>query len=883
MIVRPQAALIREALDLFLVEQAILEVRALDAGPKRTIAGYFDLAHIDDAVEAAIDIAIHTPAPAIYCTLNPVDPILLARAVNRVEPHAKTLTANENILCRRWVLIDLDVPRPTGISTTDIEHDAALAATADVQRWLEDTVGVPADAIVRADSGNGGHLLLHINLPNDAAAEALIKRVLAAVAQFAAERYPMVKVDASVTNAARICKLYGTVARKGDSTAERPHRLAQILSQPDRLTICPPDLLAALAHLAPAGPSSRSSSARHEPPERFDARAFLAGHGVEIRKEKPFATGMLLELAVCPWNPEHARGEAWVFVPDDGPILAGCHHDSCQGKQWADLREAIGAPRSDGRRPAEPRRAETTDGASAPHEPGEPPPAPETGAEPSPASEVPPLGVLLDAIIAVLTRYVVFRSPAQTVAIALWIAHTHALAAFDVTAYLDVRSAARRSGKSRLLEVIRELIPSPELVAQLTEAATFRLIEDQARPPTLLIDEVDAIFKGPPTERTEGLRALLNAGYRRGLTVPRCVGMGRSIKVHRFPTFCPKAFSGIGSSLPDTVTDRSISIVLPRRKQRSEPVVKLRPRTYGPEATKVREMFAMWAGAAVKRLGHAEPEMPDLGNDRAEEVWEPLLAIADDAGGDWPQQARAAALELSGGEPDTESIGVLLLRAIYEVFHPTTAEPAVPNPDAMDRMFTADIIGALIERESEPWGAWWGRDMHQGVQGPATKLASLLKPFGVIPKSIRIDGHTAKGYERAAFADAWERYVAPAAPPSNPSPAPECDGDTGRSRHAGTTVGAQGFETLRHARGEIPAVTPETLGAQGLCRRDGSEAGAPAQNGTGLPGDAAVVLVQDVFPGARVVACLGCGGTGWRSDDGRCAACGAQPELERTA
>src|SRR4029450_10252932 len=103
--------------------------------------------------------------------------------------------------------------------------------------------------------------------------------------------------------------LYGTVARKGDSTAARPHRLAQILWQPDRLIVCPSAVLAALAAHAPAGPPSSASAARHERPERFDARAFLAEYGVEIRREKPCATGMLLELGVCPWNPEHTRGE----------------------------------------------------------------------------------------------------------------------------------------------------------------------------------------------------------------------------------------------------------------------------------------------------------------------------------------------------------------------------------------------------------------------------------------------------------------------------------------------------------------------------------------------------------------------------------------------
>src|SRR5262249_58688354 len=139
---------------------------------------------------------------------------------------------------------------------------------------------------------------------------------------------------------------------------------------------------------------------------------------------------------------------------------------------------------------------------------------------------------------------------------------------------------------------------------RLSEAAMFRLIEAEAGPPTLLVDEVDAIFKGPSNDRTEGLRALLNAGYKRGVTIPRCVGQGNSLRVHRFPTFCAKMLSGIGSSLPDTVLDRSIPIAVARRK-RSEPVAKFRLRIAAAEATPIREGLAAWAATATDALRDA--------------------------------------------------------------------------------------------------------------------------------------------------------------------------------------------------------------------------------------------------------------------------------------
>jgi hypothetical protein len=443
-------------------------------------------------------------------------------------------------------------------------------------------------------------------------------------------------------------------------------------------------------------------------------------------------------------------------------------------------------------------------------------------------TEPPTLATLLDSIVAQLTRYVVFRSPAQPAAIALWVAHTHVLDAFDVTPYLHVRSAERRSGKSRVLEVIQPLVARPQFSVQLTEAATFRLIE--AEQPTLLIDEVDAIFKGPPSDRTEGLRALLNAGYRRGATVPRCVGMGLKLTVHHFSVFCAKAMSGIGTSLPDTVADRSIPIVLARRKK-TEPVAKFRPRNYGPKAKQVREQLEAWAQQAIDGLTNSQPEVPDLGNDRAEEVCESLLAIADVAGGEWPKRARDAARELSGGEPDTDSVGVQLLKAIYDVFTPKSPDPETPTPDPIDQMPTIDLLAALIEREGELWGQSWGRDVRQAIrdgensQGPATKLASMLKPLGIQPKSIRLPdppGGTRKGYERANFADAGERYCGIPLVDAGTPPQPT------------STNGLQA-ETMPEPRGNVPASRDaEILGREELCRRSGAEPGGGHSDRIGM-------------------------------------------------
>lgn len=402
------------------------------------------------------------------------------------------------------------------------------------------------------------------------------------------------------------------------------------------------------------------------------------------------------------------------------------------------------------------------------------------------------LSALLNTLVALLRRYVVFPKPSQADACALWIAHTHVLDAFEVTPYLNVRSAEKRSGKTRVIEVLQQVVPRPWHAVNPTEAVLFRKIEQQR--PTILLDEVDAIFKEPQSSRTEGLRATLNSGYRRGATVDRCDKTAHGTNLVAFKVFGPKLLAGIGT-LPDTVGDRCIPIVL-QRKRTGEQVAKFRPRDFAPEAAPIRAALEVWASGAIDRLRDTRPHVPDTLNDRSAEVWEPLLAIADEAGGDWPLRSRAAAVELNGGEPDVESFPVTLLRAIFDVFHERKA----------DRILTTDLLAALVEREGEPWPTWWGTDVDMARKGSETpraaaaKLAAMLKPFEVFPRSLRTVGGKGKGYYRSDFADAFERYLRV------------------QSRDNGTTLGAQGFEASRPASAWNGGGTAETLAAQALSR-----------------------------------------------------------------
>lgn len=352
----------------------------------------------------------------------------------------------------------------------------------------------------------------------------------------------------------------------------------------------------------------------------------------------------------------------------------------------------------------------------------------------------------LDEVARFVERYVVLPNGHCVTAIALWVAHTWVLDAFDVTPYLVVQSAEKRSGKTRLLEVLELLTPQPWRVVQPSEAVLFRKIAKDR--PVLLLDEADAVFNAK-NSGTEPLRAALNAGFRRGATVPRCVGEGANLKVEDFPVFCVKCLAGIGR-LPDTIEDRGIVIRLDRATPAEQRRVRrLRFKEAEVEAAPIRAQLARWAEAALPKLREARPALPEELDGRAADAWEPLLAVAEQAGDGWAVTAWGSALALStGAAREDESLRVRLLSDIRRVF----------EEHGTDRLATADLIEALAEDEASPWGDWHGRRMT-----PQT-LSRLLRPFGIRPAVIRTGQVTPRGYRREDFEDAWARYLAPLPP-----------------------------------------------------------------------------------------------------------------------
>jgi hypothetical protein len=355
----------------------------------------------------------------------------------------------------------------------------------------------------------------------------------------------------------------------------------------------------------------------------------------------------------------------------------------------------------------------------------------------------------LGQVVSFLRRYVVLTAE-QADAIALWVVHTHAFEAAEATPYLAITSAEKESGKTRLLETLELLVAKPWLTGRATPAVLTQKID--AEEPTLLLDESDAAFGGEK-EYAEVLRGILNTGYRRGGKTSVAVATGRDFSYRDLSTFSPKAIAGIGK-LPDTVQSRSIPIRL-KRKASEERVERFRRRHVEAAAAPVRERVECFSSAELEALERAEPELPEELGDRAADVWEPLLAIADCAGGEWPQRARQAARALSAKQPgEDDSLGVRLLQDIRTVFLRRDT----------GRIFTEELLAALEQIDDAPWGDWYGKLIS------SRKLAQLLKPYAIKPKTIRIGEQTKSGYDRGWFADAWARYLS--------APEPEgCDED----------------------------------------------------------------------------------------------------------
>jgi hypothetical protein len=277
----------------------------------------------------------------------------------------------------------------------------------------------------------------------------------------------------------------------------------------------------------------------------------------------------------------------------------------------------------------------------------------------------------------------------------------------------------------------------------LSTAAIYRSLgDDDHDTPTLLIDEADALFgTKSKAEQNEDLRGLLNAGFQRDRPVMRCVGPNQDPT--EFNTFAMCALAAI-KALPDTIVDRAVVIDL-KRRQPGETVARFRIRRDTPPLLELRARLTAWTreGERLTQLGDAEPQMPESIEDRAQDAWEPLIAIADAAGGDWPELARAACADLCAQADGIDDDDIQLLADIEDTFARLLVE-FVPS---------TQLVRELKEHDESPW-----RDNELTPH----KLAKMVKPFGVRPHQG--PGKVLRGYWRDDFDDPFRRYNRPDRP-----------------------------------------------------------------------------------------------------------------------
>jgi hypothetical protein len=302
---------------------------------------------------------------------------------------------------------------------------------------------------------------------------------------------------------------------------------------------------------------------------------------------------------------------------------------------------------------------------------------------------------------------------------------------------LLVTSAERDSGKTTLLGLVNLLSPRGLMIVDPSPAVLYRLVEKWK--PTLVVDEADDQFKENPP-----LRAVVNSGWTRGAGVPRCNPDTNEPEI--FSTFGPKAIGMKGRAIPDTTLSRSIVVEMVRKRPGERAADFEHLDDAGLKA--IRQQLARWAGDNIEALRDARPTMPEDFHNRLAANWRPLLAIADLAGGEWPRQAREAAVALAPREAD--SIGTTLLADIRSAF----------DEKATDRLASADMCEALAVMEGRPWAEW-----KHGKPLTPNQLARMLKPFGVASENLysgggKADSKRPKGYYRHRFDEAWQRYVA---------------------------------------------------------------------------------------------------------------------------
>jgi hypothetical protein len=340
-----------------------------------------------------------------------------------------------------------------------------------------------------------------------------------------------------------------------------------------------------------------------------------------------------------------------------------------------------------------------------------------------------------------LRKVVILKSDEHYWALTLWIAFCYSIPEFDFAPRLCFWSPEKRCGKSLALEVVSHLLPNPLVTSSISSASLFRIL-DKDKTKVILIDESDTVFGNRgDKEKAEALRQLLNASFKRGLSVLRCEG--NNFEPKEFQIFAPIALAGIGTTaIPETVADRAIMVEM-RRMLPHETITEFESDEVEGIFNPIKEKLEAFARSNESHYRNLRPDLPrDSLNARARDLWKPLYKVAECAGEEWIKKVQIASVALSAGEvePEEASNSLRLISDIRDVFR-----------EGEDRVTTKDLLERLRDLEESPWAYW--EKFNPSV------LAHYLKNYGVKPKPF--SGGKVRGYYRKSFEDPWNRYLYP--------------------------------------------------------------------------------------------------------------------------
>jgi putative DNA primase/helicase len=355
------------------------------------------------------------------------------------------------------------------------------------------------------------------------------------------------------------------------------------------------------------------------------------------------------------------------------------------------------------------------------------------------------LAEVLETIVKEEQRFVVLpKWAAET--FALWIVHTFAYRLREVATYVGIESPEKECGKSTLITLLSHFVNRPAVSSNISPSAFFRVIEDLE--PTLLIDEADTNLKGK-----DDLMGILNSGYMKptgfvwrvsyeplpeGEDGEGRAGAGNGTgHVARYSSWGPKAIAAIGRLHP-TLASRCIVVRMQRKTAREEC-----ERLKRVDARELKRKCARFVADNGEAIARAEPAIPAGLANRAADVWEPLLVLADLAGGQWPQVAREAALGLTATAQEHSPVGSLLLDIFVEFVE-----------GKKERIFSRDLVAALNAAGERPWA-----ELRKRKPLTETWLAQQLRPYGIKPRTVRIGEGLAKGYVRGEMLETFQRYI----------------------------------------------------------------------------------------------------------------------------